>query len=129
VGANGNLIANAQYKAHEAIALLPDESMVALAGVTSEIELLSASDLSLIVRTDYHRGAVYAVAFTTDSKYLLSGDDDETLREFPAAFHFKRLNRRCSGRISRQSPDTRRSLHPTESVVARRNCLRGQPIE
>ena len=68
----------------ETVALSPDESMIASASLTGEIVLLSAATLSEITRFKGHRGAVHAVHFTVDSKHLLSGGADETLRVWPA---------------------------------------------
>jgi WD40 repeat protein len=69
----------------DTIALSPDEVLLARAGIEGEVILMSAADLSEITRFKGHRGAVHALHFTLDSKQLVSGGADETLRVWPAA--------------------------------------------
>jgi WD40 repeat protein len=82
---SGQRFAQRDRAGGDAVALSPDESMIASAGVTGDILLASTQTLAEIARFDGHRGAVHAVHFTLDSKYLVSGGADETLRVWPAA--------------------------------------------
>jgi WD40 repeat protein len=82
--ASGSLVAQSPRLVTDALALAPDGSLVAAAGLEGEIVLMSALDLSELARFRGHRGSVDAVHFTLDSKNLVSGGADETLRVWPA---------------------------------------------
>ena len=80
----GQLVSKNDGIATDAIALSPDTTMLAAAGLTGEIMLMSAEDLSEIARFDGHRGAVHALHFWLDGDRLVSGGADETVRVWPA---------------------------------------------
>lgn len=69
----------------DAIALSPDESMLAVGGLTGTVSLRDAGDLAELASYEGHRGAVHALHFTRDSQQLVSGGADEILRQWPAA--------------------------------------------
>jgi WD40 repeat protein len=80
----GERISQSTSMASDAVAMSPDESMIASGGVLGDVVLLSSFDLTEITTFRGHRGEVDALHFTLDSKYLVSGGADETLRVWPA---------------------------------------------
>jgi WD40 repeat protein len=67
-----------------AIALSPDENMLATGGASGVIVLYAADTLAEIARFGGHRGSVDALGFSLSSEWLYSGGSDETLRRWPA---------------------------------------------